>query len=489
MMVLPKRLHTAQLGPFPQAASNTSRHAKFQSRQQVAGARAAVLEPFATELGLGADAGSPEASALQSSGFSVDRAVDEQVSVLALTSLPSYAVVYMHTHSGVTQSGAGVVATGELAGGDPAVQPLLADGSVMVVGVAGSSAQYYGITSRFVSRHLTAFRSNSLIFINGCALLQTTDFWSALSAQGAGVLVSWDNDSTNSDNYLTGAAFFNVMQNGSSVSSAMQTLKANGYGVSHYNGQTATLGFVGNGSLTLAAAAAGSAPPTPRPTATATATAVPSPTPTATSIPTDTPSPTATDVPTATATATAIPLTITGLQIVVKPGNEQSFDVHSAAMAPVQIRVDFPNGTVLLQSATSNSQGLTHVAFKQPASKITRQSRMAAVTVSGAGLTPATANYKIGFGLIDVSVQPSSVARGKSFTVWVHAAARSAVRVELRPLRSGSDTATTHTGPQGWAHVHCRLEKTRKPGASLLVLATLTGARKNASTSTRLTVS
>jgi hypothetical protein len=409
-----------------------------------------------------------------------------------MSQLPSYAVVYMHTHSGVTQSGMGVVATGELASGDPAVQPYLADGSVMIVGVAGSGAQYYGITSRFISAHETPFRSDSIIFINGCALLQTTDFWSALGAKGAGVMVSWDNDSTNSDNYLAGAAFFNVMQNGASVSGAIQTLKAGGYGISHYNGQTATLGYVGNGSITLSrAAASGSPAPTPLPTASPIYTPSPIPTFTPTSTPTHTPLPTSTNVPTPSPTVTPVPLTISGLRPVVKPGQHQSFDVRGDPSATIRVQIAFPNGSVLTQTTTTNSQGLAHVDYEQTASLITHENRTARVTVSeaqGAATMPAIGTYAIGFAKIDLAVEPASVGRGERFTAWVHSAARSEVLVELRPRRSRSDSAAARTGPKGWAHLRFRIEQTRKSGASLVVRATLTGSGKPASTTARIRV-
>src|SRR5450759_2710955 len=96
MLVLPKMSRTIGTGLRPRSRHTASRSQRlFLRDQQVAGARAVVLEPFATELSLGSDAGSPEVNALQVSGFAVDRAIDSQVSVTAMLSLPSYAVVYM----------------------------------------------------------------------------------------------------------------------------------------------------------------------------------------------------------------------------------------------------------------------------------------------------------------------------------------------------------------------------------------------------------
>lgn len=467
----------------------------FARANQSADARAAVLEPFATELGLGANPGAPVAGALQSAGFSVDEGVDTQVSVGFMATLPQYNVVYMHTHSGITQSGGGVVATGQFATNDPSVQPYLADGSVMVIGVAGSNAQYFGITSRFVSQHMPTFRSRSLIFINGCALLQTSDFWSALSQKGAGVLVSWNADSTNSDNYLSGIAFFNVMQgNGSSVSGAIAILHQNGYGTSAYNGQTATLGSVGDGNITLAQAAAStSPPPTVKPTATSVATATQIPEPTRTPTPTEkpTPRPTSTTIPTATSTPTPVPLAIIGIQPSVQGGKDQAFDVHGPAGKALQVRVRYPNGDVRNQTVQLGSGGTAHVQFKQPTSTITRKNRTAVVRLSGpagTGGSQLTASYTVGFGKIDVSAQPRSVARGGTIVLWVHAHAHKAVTVKVEPVHRALDTMKVVTGKQGWARVRYTIGHGRKHGAVLTVAAQVTSGRKHPYTATTITV-
>jgi hypothetical protein len=155
------------------------------------------------------------------------------------------------------------------------------------------------------------------------------------------------------------------------------------------------------------------------------------------------------------------------------------------------VQIAFPNGSVLKQSTAADSQGLAHVDFKQAASLITHENRTAQVTVSEAqdvaGM-PATETYTIGFARIDVAVEPAAVGRGERFTVWVHTAARSTVLVELRPSRSRSDSAAARTGPKGWAHLRFRVEESRKPGASLVVRATLTGSAHPASTRARIKV-
>jgi hypothetical protein len=485
----------------PQTA--TSELGRFTPHQQAAGARAAVLEPFATELGLGPDAGAPVTAALQRSGFSVDQATDAQVTVASMTTLSQDAVVYMHTHAGVSSGGTGVVATGEAATGDPSVQPYLADGSVVVVGVAGSNAQYYGITSRFITAHTSGFQPRALFFINGCALLQTTDFWAALHAGGAGVLVSWDADATNSDNYLTGAAFFNVMQAGSSVATTITTLRASGYGKSAYNGVTANLGYEGDGSITLASLRTSVLPPPPTPTATSTPlptfTSLPAPTstprptstvqPTRTPQPTSTPHPTATLAPTATpsATPTSVPLSIAGIKQKVSPGTQQAFDIHGPANVPVQVQVDFPDGQSLIRSAIIGSDGAAAVHFMQPASRITHENRAATVFVA-VGDRVVRASYTIGYGPIDVSVEPRIVTRGATALIWTHARPRTHVRLSIAPNATPADRKLLRAGKHGWAKWYYRVQKSRTPDSVLKIHAQITSGSHHPKTSTTLTV-
>ena len=81
MLVLPRAVRGERLSALSPARIGAMRpHLN-------AGARAAVLEPFATELGLGSDAGTPEVNALQAAGFAVTTGIDQQVSVDSLLSL------------------------------------------------------------------------------------------------------------------------------------------------------------------------------------------------------------------------------------------------------------------------------------------------------------------------------------------------------------------------------------------------------------------
>jgi len=310
-------------------------HLQLLSRQgaPAGAARALVMEPFASQLGLGPQAGDAEVGDLQSAGYSVDQLYDSQVTLKALTTLSQYNVAYMQTHAGVVTGGEGIVASGELEGTDPNVGPLIRNGTVILIGVSGSSQKYYGITSSFITRYEGQFPAHSLVFLNGCNLLSSPRFWNALSAKGAGVLVSWDREATSTDNFIAGATFFKYMDNpGTTVTSAIAAVRAAGFGTSLVEGAVANLGSTGDGTVTLgnAAAAPEKTPqpgtPTPGlpvatgqptnsgPTPTALVLRTPIP-PTATSVaqPTATRTVTGTAQPTATRTApgTAQP-TVTG---------------------------------------------------------------------------------------------------------------------------------------------------------------------------------
>src|SRR5206468_551724 len=158
-------------------------------------------EPFASELGLGPYAGQPEVDDLQAAGFSVDQGYDTSVTIAVLASLAQYNVVYIHTHSGYV-NGRWAVSSGEPVNGDPAVQPYVSDGSVIYTGVAGGGNQtWYAITPKFVTSHMGHFGAHSFLFVNGCELLDSGDFWQALASQGAGAMVSWNGLGQAKDDY------------------------------------------------------------------------------------------------------------------------------------------------------------------------------------------------------------------------------------------------------------------------------------------------
>ncbi len=234
-------------------------HLQLLSRQgaPAGAARAVVMEPFATQLGLGPQAGDAEVGDLQSAGYSVDQLYDTQVTLKALTTLSQYNVAYMQTHAGVVTGGEGIVASGVKEGTDPNVGPLIRSGTVILIGVSGTSQKYYGITSSFITQYEGQFPAHSLVFLNGCNLLSAPRFWNALSAKGAGVLVSWDREATSTDNFIAGATFFKYMDNpGTTVVSAIGAVHAAGFGTSLVEGAVANLGSTGDGTVTLGNAAA-----------------------------------------------------------------------------------------------------------------------------------------------------------------------------------------------------------------------------------------
>lgn len=488
--VLPREEGTARL-------ARAQLNPKLRARVQGA-ARAAVWEPFATELGLGPQAGDAEVSMLQGAGFTVDQAYDAQVSVGAMATLPSYNVVYMHTHSGVDAGGRGILATGEPANGDPSVAPLLADGSVVVVGVAGSNQSYYAITSTYVRTHLAPLPANSLLFMNGCALLASQEFWNALQARGAGVLVSWTANATVQDDFLSGAAFFNQMSQGYTVRGALQSLYAAGYGKSTSEGQAASLGSLGNGGITLQLAANGQTT-TATPTG-AVPTATRTPPPTGTSVPTATatPRPTASNTPVPiatsrpTSTATALPVSVSGRLLgAVKPGRRQTIAVLSAANTVVRYEVAFPNGDRLAGTVTTDGSGVARIGFMQPASKITRRRNAATVTLTVDGGQPGAAwrqAYLIGFGKIDAVVQPRTIVPGRRATLWAHTVRRTAVRFTIRAGRTVVAARRARTGSQGWAHVRYRVPVSTR-GARLIVRVDAVRGGKRVHSATWLLVS
>jgi len=79
--------------------------------------------------------------------------------------------------------------------------------------------------------------------------LNAPDVWHAMQAKGLGVLVSWDAEATSLDNYFAGVAFFGGMRGqGVTVAQSIQQAQAAGYGKSTNNGQTARLGYFGDGT-------------------------------------------------------------------------------------------------------------------------------------------------------------------------------------------------------------------------------------------------
>lgn len=444
--VLPARLSTIRL-PLKRSILHPL------ARPSAGTPRAVVLEPFATELGLGPTAGDPEVTQLRGAGFQVDQAYDNQVTVATMRNLYQYNLVYDQTHSGVNQSGDGVVATGELTTTqDPSIAPLIQDGSVIQVGVAGTDATYYGITSTFIRKYEGEFPTSSLVFLNGCTLLGASTFWHALQDKGVSTLVSWDKEATSMDNFLGAAAFFTQMRTGQSVADAIRTEIAGGFGKSTVNGTSTQMGFLGDGSLTLGRIAGGGTgiAPTSVPTVTSPSPAA-TPAATSTPIPTTPPTPTATPIPTATSVP-APPLQVT-LRSTVRPGASQVVVAHTRPGVEVRFHVIFPNKDRRSSSIGANARGIARFTFKQHASKVTYASNVAKIRVQagGSAVTTVIKRYRIDYSNDDVSVSPRRQASGKRATVYVHSRPGAAVALGLHYPSGQVQTFYGTTAADGWA--------------------------------------
>jgi hypothetical protein len=500
--ILPGTVRAAAIGSAP----TVRRIIPDALPHQSSGARAAVLEPFASELGLGSFAGQPEVDALQAAGFTVDQANDTGVSIGTFASLAQYNVVYMHTHSGYVGS-QWAVASGEQVNGDPTVQPYLQDGSVIYTGVAGGGGRtWYAITSSFVTKHMGRFASKAILFINGCDLLNSSDFWQAFSNQGAGAMISWNGLGAAKDDYLSAAAFFSFMRQGQTISQAMSNTYSAGYGSSSGSGQSASMGFVGDGSITLGQAAS-SRPSQVTPTSTSpptvTATVPAAATPTGTIVPTatstDTPLPPTTqptDTPTETPTPTLSPTPTTplvtpslSLASSVSPGSRQTLAFHFMAGATVHFTVAFPNGDRKLHTSTAGGQGNATYSFSQHSSEITRENDVATVTVDaqvGEQTAETQQRYHIGFGKIDVSAEPRRQAAGRKITIYVHTHARTGV--ELTVATSHPIHLSSVTGTHGWTHFSYRLSHKLRTGRKVVVRASFHSGQRTYSTETTFAI-
>jgi len=250
------------------------RSAVHQSAGTGDAGRAIVLEPFATELGLGPHAGDVQAAQLERAGYSVEQLYDQAVTVAEMQTLSDYNVVDIDTHSGANQYGEGVIATGQPYTDDPSLQPWVDEYSVLPTTVAGSSQLYYGILSRFITEHMSHFPAGSLVFVNGCDLLRASAVWQALAQQGVSAMVSWDGVVAPNDAETSGNLLLADLASGMPLGTAVSAVQETGYGISSLNGATAHLGYLGAGSLMLGETVAETAA---TPTAPVTPTAIPVP--------------------------------------------------------------------------------------------------------------------------------------------------------------------------------------------------------------------
>jgi hypothetical protein len=254
--------------------------------------RAIVLEPFATDLHLGPDAGKAEVDSLQQAGFQVDVLRDTDVTIPVIEKLSDYSVVYMESHSGVIGDDAFVL-THEV---DPnPYVSLVRDGSV----VQGSPENdpghiYLAFTSGLILHHTGTFPNSSIVFINGCSILIAPRFWNAFLQQNAATIIAWDKKANNTDAEQAADFMFPKLASGETVGAALADTRAALLDTSFSESGVSTLQLRGDIDDSFPTALAG-ATPTPTatpvqtittPTSTATSTTVPAtPTPTPTSPP------------------------------------------------------------------------------------------------------------------------------------------------------------------------------------------------------------
>jgi hypothetical protein len=262
-------------------------------------ARAAILEPFADELVYGLQSTQAETTALSGAGFTVDVALNHGVTVDLMEHLADYAFVYMETHSGILPGGEAAVVTGDT--NEIKYVDLFNDGSLQQVTVQGQTTPvtYDAITTTFVKKHLGTFPDSSLIYLSGCKMLASPDFWQALHAHNAATLVSWDGTVLSSASAASAQFVMAHLATGESVDASVSAAKSAGLGQSDYGTETAHLGYFGDGAVTLARALA-HATSTPMPTATgpSTPSVTNPPSPTAEPVVVQTPTDSATVLPT-----------------------------------------------------------------------------------------------------------------------------------------------------------------------------------------------
>jgi hypothetical protein len=284
--VLPRQAATS--GPVGSGVQRRALASSIHPAGPAAG-KAIVLEPFATDLKLGPDAGKTEVDALQQAGFQADVLRDSAVTIAAIEKLSDYSVVYMETHSGVIGDDA-LVLTHEV---DPGpYTPLFKDGSV----VQGSPENdpghiYLAFTSKLILHHMGTFPGSSIVFINGCSILIAPAFWNAFLQQNVSTIIAWDKKANNTDAEQAADFMFPKLAGGESVGDTLADTRAALLDTSFAEGGVSALQARGDLSDSFPKALAG-APPTPTPTPVQTL-APP------TSTPTDTPTitPTATPPP------------------------------------------------------------------------------------------------------------------------------------------------------------------------------------------------
>lgn len=184
--------------------------------------------------------------------------------------------------------------------------------------------------------------------------------------------------------------------------------------------------------------------------------------PAATATPVGSTTPVATSTPTPTSTPVTVPLSVSVAHSSIKAQKRQTIRVTSSANTTVHIRINFPNGDHQSHTVTTGASGTASYSFTQGDSKIKHNNRKATViATAGTGTAQATASttYSIGYGVIDVSAEPRSVAAGHTITIYVHAKKGSRVLALLVGTTSRSVLLHGKTGSNGWASMKYKVQK------------------------------
>jgi outer membrane protein assembly factor BamB len=182
----------------------------------------------------------------------------------------------------------------------------------------------------------------------------------------------------------------------------------------------------------------------------------PSPGPSPTPASTNTPGPTSTPGPTATSTApTTAPLTITA-KASVAAGKTQVVNFVTTAGVQISVRVNYPNGDHQSKKVKANARGHATYSYTQGASKIKHKSSIATIIATvgtGATLTTKQVTYTIGFGKLDISVDPRTVAAKKVVNIYIHSKVGKRVAAYLLFPSGRFVTLPGTAGSKGWAHI------------------------------------
>jgi outer membrane protein assembly factor BamB len=179
----------------------------------------------------------------------------------------------------------------------------------------------------------------------------------------------------------------------------------------------------------------------------------PTPGPSPTFGPTNTPAPTFTPGPSV--TAVAAPLTVTA-KASVAAGKKQVVKFVTTKGLQISIRVNYPNGDHQSKKVTADASGHATYSYTQGASKVKHTSSIATVVATvgtGATLTTKQATYKIGFGKVDVSAEPRTIAAKKVVNIYIHSKVGKRVAAYLSFPSGKVVTLPGSAGPKGWAHI------------------------------------